>query len=85
MTIKLASAVLFLSLSVPALAVEPQAKADPKKSDGDRVVCERYEETGSRLGSRRICKTVREWEEERRVTRSEVEKAQQNTGMPSSN
>ena len=34
------------------------------EGDPDRMVCKRQKETGSRLSSR-VCKTAREWEQER--------------------
>lgn len=52
------------------------------KNELDRRVCEREEQIGSRLGARKVCKTVREWQEQRRVQREEVERVQQqNSGM----
>lgn len=52
------------------------------KNELDRIVCEREEQIGSRLGARKVCKTVREWQEQRRVQREEVERVQQqNSGM----
>lgn len=52
------------------------------KNELDRVVCEREEQIGSRLGARKVCKTVREWQEQQRVQREEVERVQQqNSGM----
>jgi len=40
-------------------ASDAEIEADP-----DRMVCQREKETGSRLSSR-VCKTAREWEQER--------------------
>lgn len=78
---------LLLADAAPALApASDTPSANSKESDQNRIVCERYEETGSRLASRRICKTVREWQEQRSGQRADVERSQQqNTGIPSSN
>lgn len=78
-----AIATLLVLVSAPALAEDKAPKK--AKSDQDRVVCERYEVTGSRLATQRICKTVREWEAARQDQRQQVERAQQNVGMPSGN
>jgi hypothetical protein len=42
----------------------------------DRVICLRVEETGSRLAGKRVCKTAREWSEERQHDREAAEDAQ---------
>ena len=66
-------------LCAPALAqtstgdtVGPSAT----KAELDRIVCERQEQLGSRLGGRKVCKTIREWQEQRRVQREEAERVQ---------
>ncbi len=46
-------------------------KAQPKKSDRDKVVCVTEEVTGSRLGAHRTCKTKGEWEQENIDTATE--------------
>ena len=40
------------------------ASVEQIEGDPDRMVCQRQKETGSRL-STRVCKTAREWEQER--------------------
>jgi hypothetical protein len=41
------------------------------------MVCEKEEQIGSRLGARKVCKTVREWQEQRRIQQEEVQDQQQ--------
>lgn len=64
---------VFLSLAVFAgCASTPDSSpssggyvsAEQIEGDPDRMVCRREKETGSRLSSR-VCKTAREWEQER--------------------
>jgi invasion protein IalB len=72
-----------LSLSISQLAAAPafaqtapaapQAKNTP---DPNEVVCQKQEETGSRLASHRVCKTRSEWAEERRLNRMDIDKLQ---------
>ena len=73
---------LLLVTSVPVAAqTTPTPASQPTKanakSDLERMVCEKEEQIGSRLGARKVCKTVREWQEQRRVQREEAEKVQQ--------
>lgn len=65
----------------PAIAEAPAAgTAAPtaKQDDPDKKICERVEETGTRLGGRRVCKTKAEWAAERAASREEIERAQRN-------
>ena len=71
-------------LSAPALAQTPTVQSidvSAKKAELDRIVCERQEQLGSRLGGRKVCKSVRDWQEERRVQREETERVQQGVNM----
>jgi invasion protein IalB len=76
--------VLMIALATPAAAqitfqeaTTPAAsQAKPNKS-GDKIVCERQDEIGSRLGGKKVCKTAAEWELERQQQRGDVEKEQQ--------
>jgi hypothetical protein len=61
----------------PAPTQAAQPAAANAKSDLDRMVCEKEDTIGTRLGARKVCKTVREWQEQRRVQREEAEKVQQ--------
>lgn len=83
MMLRMLSTGFLLAGAAPALA--QAADTSGSKADPNRIVCERYEETGSRLGSRRVCKTAREWEEQRSGQRADVEKAQRNAGVEQSN
>jgi len=62
--------------SVPALA--KGARSGSK--DPNEVVCERTEIIGSRLGSKKVCKTRAEWAEQRRIERIEIDRAQTSRG-----
>jgi invasion protein IalB len=64
-----ASAPAFSQSTTPSA---PQAKA----SDPNEVVCEKQEETGSRLVSKRVCMTRAQWAEQRRLNRQDIEKMQ---------
>jgi hypothetical protein len=63
--------------ATPAFAqVVPVAPQSKNAHDPNEVVCEKEEETGSRLSSHRVCKTRAEWAEERRLNRADIEKIQ---------
>lgn len=70
-------------VAAPALA-DVTPSSPPKetvKGDPDRVVCEREEVIGSRLGARRVCLTVSQWQEKRREHREATERVQQGVNM----
>ncbi|MEO8455921.1 MAG: hypothetical protein ABI454_12255 [Sphingomicrobium sp.] len=67
----------------PAPAPSQQtAAADPKANPLDKMVC-RYEDTvGTRLGSHKVCATVREWKDQEDENRQEADRMQQGQGVP---
>lgn len=70
---------LIALVSAPVLAqsqTAPTTAAAAEKPELDRIVCERQQDIGSRISIRKVCKTVREWQEERRIQREEVEGVQ---------
>ena len=68
--------VALLMGSVPAIA---QSNAEPVKAkDPNRKVCQKVEEIGSLIASRRVCMTAQQWEDQRR--RESGMKSQQGTG-----
>jgi hypothetical protein len=69
---------LITSVPVAAQVQQPDSPTASKNGDLDRMVCEKEEQIGSRLGARKVCKTVKEWQEQRRVQRQDVERVQQN-------
>jgi hypothetical protein len=49
----------------------------PKKApDLNEVVCEKEQDTGSRLLSKKVCMSRAQWAEQRRIERMEIDKAQ---------
>jgi invasion protein IalB len=72
-----AAAVVTPAASGPAFAQAQQQQPSTKKAaDPNEVVCEKQEETGSRLSSHRVCMTRSQWAEQRRADRLEIDKAQ---------
>jgi hypothetical protein len=62
---------------------EELATAQQIEGDPDRVVCRRQQDTGSRLASR-VCKTAREWEQERIDNQDAMRNATKSPQPPSS-
>jgi hypothetical protein len=83
--LKSTALVLMIALATPAGAqitfqepttAVPPAQAKPTNS-GDKIICERQDEIGSRLGGKKVCKTATEWQLERQQQRDDVQKEQQ--------
>lgn len=75
------SVVAFLIGSMVSSTVSAEgAQQQTNQKDPNEVVCERQEETGSRLSSVRVCKTRAQWAEDRRLTRQEIEQVQTQRG-----
>lgn len=57
----------------------------PKGHDPNKIVCEREETIGTRLGARAVCKTVAEWQamtSEQRETVERVQRMNTSNGCP---
>lgn len=54
----------------------------PKKGPPDRIVCEKVEQVGTRLGAKKVCLTVAQWEERRMSDREHTEKIQSSVCVP---
>lgn len=81
----------FLWIAAPVVAqTTPAAPATPsalpKTKDPNRIICERQEEIGSRLGGKKVCHTALEWPDLKHENREQVDDWQQrNTLNPRSN
>jgi hypothetical protein len=76
-------------VAAPVAAQTPPAATQPpptnaKKSDADKLVCQRQDEIGSRLNAKKVCMTVKEWQEFRSQSRENLERWQQSAGTRSS-
>lgn len=81
---RLLFATLFLGTAPVLAQTQPAAQpASPAAYDGDRIICEKIKETGSRISAKKICMTKLQWEEKRRVDRQEMEDVQNRRTEPS--
>lgn len=65
---------------------QPAETANSKLKDPNKIICERQDTLGSRLGGKKVCKTAAEWQEERvqqRRTLEDVQRQATSTGTPS--
>lgn len=67
-----------------AQAPQIQAVASPDSSDVNRIVCRKEETVGSRLAAKKVCLTVKEWQERTAQDRDETDRVQRDTqtGFP---
>lgn len=70
------------SVSATATTANPAAP-DPNKSDLNRVVCEKQDKIGTRLGAHKVCMTVAQWAEFRKDVQDQTQHIQQNIGIVS--
>ena len=75
----------FTSLDSPTPAVVQASNAQTQKlvnntPDPNEILCEKIEEIGSRLSTKRVCMPRTEWDRQKRLTREEIDKAQMQRG-----
>lgn len=79
---------VILAGSVPALAAEDTAgvlAADKAATvnDPNKIVCRQLEPaTGTRIGTRRVCKTQREWDQDHQRAADDLSNAQIDRSAP---
>ena len=66
--------------SAPAMAGTP-APASQKTPDPNEVICEKQQVLGSRLATRRVCRTRAQWTDLKMQDRQDLERTQMQRGM----
>lgn len=77
-------AMVAVLMSAPALADPPPPASPParqKALDANQVICEKQEVVGSRLTTRRVCRTRAEWADLRLQDRHALERVQTMRGL----
>jgi hypothetical protein len=74
-------------MAAPAFAQAPPASpaaaaSAQKVKDPNRIICEREEEIGTRLGGKKTCRTAQEWQEWRQRNREQVDDWQRRFTSP---
>ena len=77
---------LLFSTAAPAQIVTSYRTANPShiKGNPNRIVCQKEETIGTRLGAKKVCLTVKEWQDRAAADRTETERIQQSARAPSS-
>lgn len=57
-------------------------KPAPIKGDPDKIVCQKEEKIGTRLGAKKMCLTVSEWQQRAKVHREQTERLQMGVCTP---
>lgn len=77
-----------VAVAMPAAAqttVQPQpVQAPTAKSDVNKLICKKQEEIGSRLGAKKVCMTLEQWQARTNEDRDQLERVQQGAKGPSS-
>ncbi len=68
-------------LTGSAAAADTPPPARQKTSDPNEVICEKQEVIGSRLATRRVCRTRAQWADLKLQDRQEIERVQVQRGM----
>jgi hypothetical protein len=78
------SGLLLVGASLIATSATSATGAPRKReqADGDKLVCQIVDETGSRLKAKRICLTADQWRQSRQETKQGLEAAQRIRGGP---
>lgn len=71
--------------TAPVQAAQAQEIPSTDSSDVNRIVCRKTEKIGSRLGAKKVCLTVKEWQDRASEDRDETGRVQRDTqlGLPS--
>ncbi|HWI76237.1 MAG TPA: hypothetical protein VNS53_04045 [Sphingomicrobium sp.] len=78
---QLAALSLLFSVAAPAQVITSYQTNNPStmKGDPNRIVCQKEETIGTRLGAKKVCLTVAEWQARQRDDRDQTESVQGGT------
>ena len=83
----LAAAACMVISAAPTVAqtqATGQSGQGAKPKDPNRIICEKVQDTGSRVATSKVCMTAQQWEEKRRNDRAYIEDSQQRSLEPNS-
>ena len=63
-------------MAEPAAGTAPVATTKTEESDATKVVCRRIESIGTRLASKKVCRTQGDWDAEQAANRLDLERSQ---------
>lgn len=79
-----AATLIILGTAAPAQVITSYQTSTPAlvKGDADKIVCQKEERIGTRLGARKVCLTVSEWNERERLHRHQTDRMQAGGCVP---
>lgn len=80
----LAAMAVLISAVAPAQVITSYSTNNPSTIHGDanKVVCEKQEKIGTRLGGKKVCMTVAEWQARQAADRDQMERIQSGARAP---
>ena len=75
-TLLSAAALAAIAFGTPAVAGSSGDNAAPAAKTASKVVCRRVEAIGTRLSSKKVCRTKGEWDAEAAANRQDLERSQ---------
>ena len=83
--LKIATAALLLAATgaqAQPITSYRTANPAPVKGEPDKIVCQKEDRIGTRLGARKICLKVSEWHDRAKVHREQTERLQMGVCVP---
>jgi hypothetical protein len=77
--------ILIAALLAPAGALADSGTSGASEKRNAQMVCRPIKETGSRLSKKRLCMTREQWVEQKRIMRSDLDRAQTRRLEPQGN
>jgi hypothetical protein len=74
----LAAIALVLSTTAPAQIITSYSTSNPApiKGDPNKIICQKEETIGTRLGEKKVCLPVAEWQARQQADRDQTERVQ---------
>jgi hypothetical protein len=85
MRIEMKKLILIAALLAPSGALADSGGSGASAKRNAQMMCRPIKETGSRLSKKRICMTREQWSEQKRIMRSDLDRAQTRRTEPQSN
>ena len=82
----LAATLVVVATPAPAQVITSYSSSTQAQvtGDADKIVCKREETIGTRLGAKKVCLTVSEWQENERLQRNQIDRMQAGACVPQS-
>ncbi|MFP5329347.1 MAG: hypothetical protein ACLGHC_04325 [Alphaproteobacteria bacterium] len=83
LSMTLLPALMFVASASPAQVSSYETDRPARvKGDSDKIVCQKEERIGTRLGAKKMCLTVSEWNQRAKIHREQTERMQMGVCVP---